>query len=177
VIGLNQYPDVGPNVGNNSQGAGPLRGTLSAGSDLFGSLTQSDRVSDTIFAETARRPMSVTPGPGTARQAFQVLRSGHLIMTYSNNGEIVSHQLDITQRTNGPAITGDPSAVTDANGIVHVFGRDSQDRLIEYQINPKAIQLDPNTVKETYLTLPAPPAGVGFIAANPTAFDYGTVKK
>src|SRR6185312_8022969 len=84
--GLNQYDLRGPTspTGTTLQhrGQGPFRGTLSAGSDLYASLTQNNAFSVSVFAETARRQVSVVADPdGTGRMIFQVIRDGSLLMT------------------------------------------------------------------------------------------------
>jgi hypothetical protein len=111
---------------------GPFRGALNAGGTLYGSLTQSDQLSTTTFAETSRRQMSVVTGLGDARMAFQVLRDGSLVLTGRAIGQLNDVQSNITKAINGPVISGDVGAVADPMGNVHVYGRSISGELIEY---------------------------------------------
>jgi hypothetical protein len=173
--GLNQYDLRGTTtktgVGGKG-GVGPYRGTINAGSDLFASLSQTDQVSDSIFAETARRPMTVVndPGtasaPGTGRMAFQVLRDGSLIMTGRTTPSTGDQQVNLTQLINGPHFLGDASAVTDAAGITHVFGRDlATGGLTQYIFNPRSALSHQWTAQQ----LGTPP-GNTTLDATPSAF-------
>jgi hypothetical protein len=160
--GLDQYLVVAPGVGA-ARGSAPFRSTLSAGSTLYASMTQSDLLTSTVFAEMVRRPVAVVDGPGDARRVFQVLRSGDIIMTWHGPGETIDKQVDLTAAVGGPTFIGDPAAATDASGVVEVFGRDSQGGIAEYR-------LDPAAQTWTALLLPAPPASSGLLASDPTAF-------
>ena len=175
--GIGQYTLVGPQ--SKGKGAGPFRGAISIGGALFGSLTQSDQVGEAIFAETDRRPMTVATGPGGVRMAFQVTRTGRLILTARAAGALVDSQQDLTTLVSGlpePAtpgdgivpdgFLGDASAVADARGVVHVYGRDPSGGLAEYRF-------DPGSQAWTYLPLGPPPAGSGTLADNPTALAVG----
>jgi hypothetical protein len=162
--GLNQYvtPPVSPVLGG-GQGPGPFRSVLSAGSTIYSSLTQSDNLESTVFAEMVRRPVAVVNGPGDARRVFQVLRSGDIIMTWHGPGETIDKQMDLTAAVGGPAFIGDPTAATDAGGAVEVFGRDAQGGIAEYR-------LDPASNAWTTQLLPPPPATSGQLASDPSAF-------
>ena len=167
TTGLNQYDVLG--VVSNGKGQGPFRGTLTAGSVVFGSLTQNDQVAGVTFAESARRQMAVVddPGtpntPGTGRMAFQVLRDGSLVLSGRSTPNLGDQQSNLTQLYNGPRFFGDVSAMTDSSGIVHVFGRDlDTGGLTQYLYNPQA------TPQWSFQRLPAP-AGV-VLASDPSTF-------
>jgi hypothetical protein len=164
IAGLDQYvtPPVSP-VSGGSQGAGPFRSVLSAGSTIFGSLTQSDNIQSTVFAEMVRRPVAVVNGPGDARRVFQVLRSGDIIMTWHGPGQTVDQQVDLTTAVGGPTFVGDPTASTDSKGVVEVFGRDSEGGIAEYRF-------DPTTQAWTTQLLPPPAASSGQLAADTTSY-------
>ncbi len=166
--GVNEYSDTGIN-NFQKRGAGPFRGALSAGNNLYGSLTQNDQISVTTFAETDRRPMAAVVTPNGSRYAFQTVRDGsvtptkvRLIATVSAPGQLVSRQGDLQTGTGAYGLVGDPTAVVDAQGVVHAFVRNQGGGLTEY--TPTA------TGGWTVTLLPSPGAGSGQLAANPTAF-------
>jgi hypothetical protein len=136
VLGISQYnlaPGAKTNTGRSQVYPGPFRATINAASVLYGSITQADVLTTTVFAETARQQMSVVTGIGGARMAFQVLRSGHLILTGRSIGQINDQQVDLTQAINGPLIVGDTSAVVDNQNNVYVFGRSETGGLLTYR--------------------------------------------
>ncbi|MCA1686866.1 MAG: hypothetical protein LC745_13035, partial [Planctomycetia bacterium] len=164
TAGLGRYDVTDPRiVGTGSEFPGPIRGQLSPGGVLFSSLNGADKVVASVFAETAQRPMTVVATPGGGRRAFQVLRGGDLVVTGHADGQLIDTQTDLTRSLKGPPIVGDPSAVADPSGAVHVFGRDARGGLSEYLFNPK-------TGLWTTLTLAPMPASSGPAATNPTAF-------
>ncbi len=127
-------------------GQGPFRGALNATNVLYGSLAQSDYLSATIFAETARRQVSVVASPNTAlvlrgRMAFQVLSDGSLVMTGRRDSWILDDQVNVSKlitaqgnETFGSiAIDGDVTAIVDGSGTVHVFGKNSDGELVRYE--------------------------------------------
>ncbi|MBC7820328.1 MAG: hypothetical protein IAG10_25880, partial [Planctomycetaceae bacterium] len=172
--GFDQYEVAQTSSKNRSDG--PFRGFLNAANVVYGSLAQSDTVSTTVFAETARRQMSVVADPTAlptgaiveGRMAFQVARNGSLIMTSREHGMLLDQQTNLS-RTRILAgdtaeqilIDGDSSSVTEANGNVHVFGKNQVGGLVEYRFNRATSAWSTNV-------LPAPAAGV--LAGEPTAF-------
>lgn len=134
--GVDHY-EVGTTPERRTSGFGPFRGAINATNVLYGSVSQSDHLSSTVFAETARRQMTVVPSPETpagwveGRIAFQVLRDGSLFMTGRADGQILDIQQNISNivanfRGISPEktkIAGDASAVVDDAGTVHVFGK------------------------------------------------------
>ena len=87
IDGIDQYELAGPSgriKGTVDKGHGAFRGTANAANVVFGSISQNDMISTTIFAETTRRQVAVVESPipaGTVREgrmAFQVLRDGSL---------------------------------------------------------------------------------------------------
>jgi hypothetical protein len=162
--GLNQYviTPTSPSVGG-GKASGPFRSTINAGSTIYASLTQNDELTSAVFAEMARRPVAVVNGPGDARRAFQVLRSGDIIMTWHGPGQILDQQVDLTAAVGGPQFVGDAAAATDASGDVEVFGRDSRGGISEYR-------LDAASQTWSILLLPPPTAAEGSLASDPTPF-------
>lgn len=174
---IDQYPVSKPNqyfVNNN--GGGSFRGAINAANVVYGSLSQSDFISTTIFAETARRQMSVVADPTAlptgaiveGRMAFQVARNGSLILTSREHGMLLDQQRNLSRdrilagdTAANILIDGDSSSVTEANGNVHVFGKNQAGGLVEYRFN---------NATNTWATnvLPAPATGV--LAGEPTAF-------
>lgn len=136
--GLDQYLVRGPDTGGANRGAGPFRGTFSAGNIAYGSLTMSDQIAGTIFAETSRREMSVIFDTAGTRRAFQVLRDGRLILTERPAGALVDRQTDLSAAPDTARFVGDVSTVLDARGVLHVFGRDRRGGLSEYFLAPGA---------------------------------------
>lgn len=119
-------------------GLGGFRATLNATSVFYGSIAQSDHISTTVFAETARREMAVVKSPSTpqgaveGRMAFQVMRDGTLVMTARADGQLLDTQADITELLNSKGnqfkpeyfkFAGDVSAIVDKQGRVHVVGK------------------------------------------------------
>ncbi|MFM9962986.1 MAG: hypothetical protein ACKV2Q_17395 [Planctomycetaceae bacterium] len=175
--GIDQYAVSQPIVragGNSVSGVGSFRGSLNAASVVYGSLAQSDNISSTIFAETARRQMSVVIDktamqPGAiveGRMAFQVARNGSLIMTGRENGMLLDQQRNISRdrliagdTAANILIDGDSSAVTESNGNVHVFGKNQAGGLVEYRFNRAANTWDTKVFPFTDV-----------LAGEPTAF-------
>ncbi len=117
-------------------GAGPFRGALNATNVLYGSISQSDHISTTVFAETARRQLAVVNSPVTptgqleGRLAFQVLRDGSLRLTGRADGQILDTQINLSKLTAGSdlvlpkvSVYGEVSAVVDNQHRVHVVGK------------------------------------------------------
>ncbi len=166
--GINQYnvtgggSATGPPAHTSAAYVGPFRGALNAASVFYGSLTQSEAITTTIFAETERRQMSVVPGTAGARMAFQVIRSGDLIMTARSSGQINDIQLDVTQAIHGPAISGDTSSIADAQGNIHVYGVGTDGNLLEYIYDATTFTWSARTDIGT--------SPNGFLTSQPTAF-------
>lgn len=183
---IDQYPVSKPNQYFSNNGGGSFRGAINAANVVFGSLSQSDFISTTVFAETARRQMSVvadpTPLPTGAivegRMAFQVARNGSLIMTSRGHGMLLDQQRNLSRdrilagnlsdaMAKQILIDGDSSSVTvtDPNssdfGDVHVFGKNQVGGIVEYRF-------DHSTSVWSTNVLPAPATGV--LAGEPTAF-------
>jgi VCBS repeat-containing protein len=188
--GIDQYEVAGgmdPSVAQ--RGIGPFRGFLSAGQILFGTITQTEELSTTVFAETARRQMAsvVSPtqlpaGVVRGRMAFQVLRDGRVILTGRGDGVIIDRQIDLTQLLQqnpansaipGLRMSGDPSATLDANGVVSVFGLADDGTLLVYQYRSSwAHDSLFNANNWTAFKL-AQPAG-RLLVGDPTAFTDST---
>lgn len=169
LAGLDQYMLASAATPGGPNGlAGPLRGTINAGSTLYASLSQSDQLGIALFAETARRPMDVVETPSGARMAFQVVRSGHLILTLEPPGSIVDQQFDVTRDgfagLPAPGFVGDVSAAVDGRGLVHVFGKDERGGLMEYLF-------DPSTSRWSFHAFALQGFDSGPLASNPTAFE------
>jgi hypothetical protein len=178
VDGLDQYEVAGlatPRI--SGQGRGPFRGTINAGSIVFGSVAQSDTVSSSAFAETSRRRVSVVTSPGGGRMVFQTLRDGSLVMTARDDGDLFDEQTSLTREivlrqglVEGDAgfdqitMRGDPSAIREDDGSVHVFGKNSNNNMVVYQF-------DPTTGLWTASEIEAPIGSV--LAGNPIAFQDG----
>lgn len=137
--GLDQYRIQGTAATGGRGELGPFRGTINAGSTIYGSLTQNDQFATALFAETVRRPVDAILGPDGARLAFQVLRSGDLILTRRGPGDIVDGQTNVTRSAFpgqvGPGFVGNVASTVDAAGIVHVFGQDGRGGLNEYRLD------------------------------------------
>ncbi len=134
------------------RGFGAFRGFLSDGNVLYGSLSQSDQLSVSVFAESSRRRMAAVPSPfgsagiTQARMAFQVFRDGSLILTARGDGVIGDDQenllrlLDaagrLDQDASDFAISGEASAMTLPDGTVHVMGRSSEAGVVIYSYTP-----------------------------------------
>lgn len=119
-----------------TNGFGAFRGALNATNVLYGSMSQADQISTTIFAETARKSMAVVqspvrkPGILEGRMAFQVTNDGSLVMTGRADGQVFDEELDITAELvkrgfniDNLRIAGDVTAETDSNNKVHVIGK------------------------------------------------------
>ncbi len=152
--GVDQY-EVASEALRRGNGQGPFRGALNAANTLYGSISQSDHLSTTIFAESARRQMSAVPSPlpspagaiTQARMAFQVLRNGSLVLTARGDATIADDQINLLAKIVDdkqiPAseatkflITGEASAVTTPEGSVHVMGRSTQGGVVQYTFTP-----------------------------------------
>ncbi len=167
LSGFDQYEVSGTN--NNAlidtRGAGAFRGALNASNVLYSSLSQAETLSVTIFAESARRQMSVATKPDTpefatpagviseARMAFQVLRNGSLVLTARGDGMIADEQINLLAEmvnknriTETEAaellITGEANAVTASDGSVHVVGRSVQGGIVQYTYTPVGTDWD-----------------------------------
>ena len=183
---IDQYPASAPNQYFNNNGNGSFRGAINAANVVFGSISQSDFISTTVFAETARRQMSVVADPTAlptgaiieGRMAFQVARNGSLIMTSRGHGMLLDQQTNLsrtrilagftgTDTSADVLIDGDSSSVTvtDANspdfGDMHVFGKNQTGGLVEYRFD------DGTGVWSTSII---PPPATGVLAGEPKAF-------
>ena len=114
-LGVNQYAVHGDNaqIGLGA-GLGPFRGAINAGNVLYGTNSNVDELSASVFAETTRRQMAVVRTSDTltqgaiveGRMAFQVVRTkvdptsreqvGAVIMTFRNDGDILDKQVNLT---------------------------------------------------------------------------------
>ncbi|WP_442509308.1 Ig-like domain-containing protein [Novipirellula sp. SH528] len=152
--GVDQY-EVAAEALRRGNGEGPFRGALNAANTLYGSLSQSDSLSTTIFAESTRRQTAAVPSPlpspagaiTQARMAFQVLRNGSLVLTARGDATIADSQINLLAKFVNdkqiPAseaakflITGESSAVTMPDGSVHVMGRSTQGGVVQYSFTP-----------------------------------------
>ena len=183
---IDQYPVSKPNQYFIDNGGGSFRGTFNAANVVYGSLSQSDYISTTIFAETARRQMSVVADPTAlptgaiveGRMAFQVARNGSLIMTSRGHGMLLDQQTNLSRTRILAGFTGTETAadvlidgdsasvtVTDVNspdfGDVHVFGKNQNGGLVEYRF-------DYGTSVWTTSLFPRP--GTDVLAGEPAAF-------
>ncbi|WP_442509309.1 dockerin type I domain-containing protein [Novipirellula sp. SH528] len=168
--GVDQY-EVAAEALRRGNGEGPFRGALNAANTLYGSLAQSDHLSTTIFAESARRQMSVATKPETpefatpagviseARMAFQVLRNGSLVLTARGDGMIADEQINLLAEmvnknriTETEAaellITGEASAMTTLDGSVRVMGRSTQGGVVQYTFTPAGTDWDHKDIFE-----------------------------
>lgn len=196
---LDLYQVTGAQASRGGRGTGPFRGFLNAGGAMYSSLTQSEEVGSTIFAETNRRQVAVVPSPHMlaanakvgGRMALQTLRDGSVILTARGDGQILDKQVNLTRLVargsealfQANRIEGDMSAVTDSSGRVFVFGRSPQgtaDEMLVYQYNSTAPWkttdqlLDPNNWTVTRLNLPA---GAGTVLpSDPTAYKDSSGK-
>jgi hypothetical protein len=159
------------------QGRGPFRGTINAGTVVYGSIAQSDIISSSTFAETSRRRISTVTSDGGGRMAFQTIRNGSLVMTVRDDGALFDEQINLTREIvlrdgidpattafNTLSINGDPSAVREADGSVHVFGKNKNNNVTIYQFDPIGGQWTTTEINT--------PAG-SVLAGNPVAFNDG----
>ena len=133
-------------------GRGLFRGTLDAENTLYGSISSSDYVASTIFAESNRRQLAVLaspfPLPTSARVggrvALQVLRDGSVVLTGRGDGELRDIQVNLTKLKSGNsaslfddlAVIGEIAALTNESGVIEALGRQADGRLIRYTFNP-----------------------------------------
>ena len=178
VDGLDQYEVAGNRDGRiTGQGRGLFRGAINASNVLYGSISQNDAISSTIFAETARRQVSVVNTPGGGRMVFQTLRNGSLVMTARPDGALFDEQINLTREVtlqgridsesaafDAIAFDGDPSAIREDDGTVRVFGKNASNNIVEYRFTPTTGVW--TTHEHTT------PGGVT-LAGNPTAFVDG----
>ncbi len=148
ATGIDQY-EVAVEALRRDTGEGPFRGAINAANTVYGSIAQSDHLSVTIFAESARRQMSAVVSPlatpagaiTQARMAFQVIRDGSLILTARGDGMIADDQINLLAELSGPnaanfTIAGEAAAVTMPDGTVHVMGRSTSSGVVQYTYTP-----------------------------------------
>lgn len=164
LSGLDQYEISGSDPNIPSRGRGLFRGAINAENTLYGSLAQSNLLSVTIFAESARRQMSAVASPlpspagaiTQARMAFQVIRDGSVILTARGDATIADKQVNLlrelsdagrlTQPANTFAIAGEANAVTRADGSVHVMGRSASFGVVQYTYSPPTTGWDHDSI-------------------------------
>ncbi len=100
------------------------------------------------------------------RMAFQVARNGSLIMTSRGHGMLLDQQRNLSRdrivagdTAANILIDGDSSSVAEANGNVHVFGKNQVGGLVEYRFNRAANTWSTNVFAFTDV-----------LAGEPTAF-------
>lgn len=146
VDGLDQYTLAGRDIPT-GRGNGPFRGFLNASNVLYGSLSLDDKLSVTVFAESARRQMSAVASPfgavGSthARMAFQVLQDGSLVMTARGDGRITDDQVNLSKLvtslpSNPFPIAGEANARLDGNSVV-VMGRTRDGGAVLFRFTPR----------------------------------------
>ena len=182
VAGLDLY-EVANTVANvplrQSQGRGAFRGTFNATNVLYASLALNDDITTTIFSDTSRRRMSVVDSPGGGRMAFQTVRNGSLIMTSRSDGDLFDEQVNLTREVllqSSNVLTreqltfdGDPSAVRESDGTVHVFGKSANsDDTVAHVVH---YQFDATAGTWTAQELDAPADAI--LAGDPIAFNDG----
>lgn len=178
TAGLDLYEVANTGPGVSAKGRGAFRGTFNATNVLYSSLAQNDDIGSTVFSETTRRRMSVVTSDNGGRMAFQTMRNGSLLMTSRGDGDLFDEQLNLTREivlhdgidpTSAAfgelAIDGDPSALREADGSVHVFGRNVDNNVIIYQFNPGT---------GLWTTMEVDTPGGAVLVGNPVAFNDGT---
>jgi len=187
--GVDQYvvgaPIIRRGGGADVQGAGPFRGAINATSVLYGAISQSDHLSTTVFAETARRQMVAIPSPTAGelplrgRMVFQTLRDGSVVLTARADGIILDVQKSLTQiltkakslSLNSIALASEPTAVLGSDGL-YVFGVTPTGTLLTLKYtgawNSTEAMFDATNWQVGAQT-PAPAAEDGMIAGAPTA--------
>ena len=187
--GVDQYEVAALPDRFENENHGPNRGFLNATNVLYGSISQSDHISTTVFAETARRQLAVVNSPSTpagaveGRMAFQVLRDGSLIMTGRANGQLLDLQSNINELLVSKGFnpdfikfSGDVSAIVDQSGRVHIIGKQlgSTGQLIVLTYrggwNSQAALVDSNNWGLQYM---APAAEGSLLVGDPTSFIDG----
>ena len=191
LAGVDQYEVAAKSIRRPGEGQGTFRGAINAANVLFGTAAQSDHLSTTVFAETARRQMAVVASPMPlpagarlrGRMAFQVLSDGSLVMTARGDGQLIDEQINLSWlltedsgNFNEVVIDGDPSAIVEDDGIVHVFGRDNVGGLIVYKFQPSHggwdstdALFDPRNWSTFHLN---GPNDGDFLVGEPTTFLY-----
>ncbi len=140
ITGLDQYEVATPGF-RRPEDQSAFRGALNAGGVLYGSGAQSDTLTTTVFAETARRQVAALSLGDGARMAFQVYRNGSVILTQREPGSLVDQQVNLTAQLAGVmgvdplslGVDGDVSAILGPDGSVHAFGKCQSGGLIEYR--------------------------------------------
>lgn len=192
--GVNQYflgagairrgdSNLDPNV--LGAGAGPFRGAMNATNVMYGALSQSDHLSTTVFAETARRQMTAVASPTAGslslrgRMAFQTLRDGSVVLTARADGIILDQQKNLTQILatakslpfDSIALAGEPTAVVGSDGV-YLFGVSLTGRLVTYQYTGRWNSTDAMFNSANWqigAQMPAPAAADGLLVGAPTA--------
>lgn len=188
VDGVDQYLLMGPSaaISGRDKGQGAFRGATNASNVLYGSLSQNDMISSTIFAETDRRQLATVQSPVAGigregRMVFQVQRDGGITLTARGNGQVEDRQQNLTLLANAnpsdaEKIDGDVSAVALDNGQVVVFGRNFNNDVVVYRYTPNMLS-DWNVTARLFnnWSVSIIPAGTdantGILVGNPIAYQ------
>ena len=126
---------------------------LSAENTLQTTLSQSDHIAVTVFAESNRRALAVVESPFElpknarvgGRVALQVLRDGSVVLTARGDGELLDVQVNLTRELlnagriasfDDAAVFGDMAALGNPDGSIEALGRQGDGRLIRYSFTP-----------------------------------------
>ena len=201
--GIDQY-EVAASVQRSRAGGreitsfGPFRGTLNAGSVFYNSLSESDNLTTTVFAETVRRQVeaveskaALPAGATLGRLAFSVRRDGSLILTGREDGSVLDVQLNLSQLVSGMPpgaipprflLEGEPNVVIGDDGTVTLFAVDQSPAhsLVRYRFQPSVSKTmkkvdfaDPARWSVTTFAPPTDSATGTLLVGEPTAYLDG----
>ncbi len=149
--GVDQYEVAQPS--HRGRGEGAFRMVLNAENTLHTTLSQSDHIAVTAFAESNRRNVAALASPFElpkgarigGRAVLQVLRDGSVVLTARGDGELLDEQVNLTKALlnagkiasfDDAAVLGDMAALVNANGAIEALGRLADGRLIRYTFTP-----------------------------------------
>ncbi len=149
--GVDQYEIAEPS--HRGRGEGAFRMVLTAENTLHATLSQSDDIAITLFAESNRRQLAVVASPFElpknarvgGRAALQVLRDGSVLLTARGDGDLLDIQLNLTKELlkagkiasfDEAAVIGDMAALGNPDGSIEALGRQGDGRLIRYTFTP-----------------------------------------
>ena len=151
VPGVDQYELA--QKSHRSRGEGAYRFVLNAENTVHSTLSQSDHIAITAFAESNRRNVAVLESPFPlpngarigGRAVLQVLRDGSVVLTARGDGELLDVQVNLTKALlnagkiasfEDAAVLGDMAALVNADGAIEALGRLADGRLIRYTFTP-----------------------------------------
>ncbi|EMI20349.1 hypothetical protein RMSM_02727 [Rhodopirellula maiorica SM1] len=200
--GVDQYELAGTNATNiflDSRGPGAFRAALNASNVLYESLSQAEKLSVTVFAESTRRQMSAVASPlpaptgaiTQARMAFQVLRNGSLVLTARGDAMIADDQINLhnllDSRIDTSAsdvakwlIEGEANAIAMPNGQVHVMARSALGGVVQFTFTPSGNDWEHNDLinatnwSARHIDVPGHILAEDVVPAGPLGFSVTT---